>query len=165
MVFWSRIPEDTGQRENRARCYMTASQAEDTRHRKIRVMLVDDSEHFVRAARRTLALEEGIEVVGTAASADEALERLAQLDPDVVLMDMSMPGSSGLDATRAVKGRWPAVRVIILTAHDTASYEAAAERAGADAVVGKWMLEEQAVPAILGLGRPQKAGARQADNG
>lgn len=128
-------------------------QAPETTDDRVRVLLVDDSEHFLRAARRTLALEEGIEVVGTAGTADEAVEAVERLAPDVVLMDMSMPGASGLEATSAVKEVSPELRVIILTAHDTESYDAAARRVGADAVVGKWMLQEEAVPAIHRLGR------------
>lgn len=118
----------------------------------VRVVIVDDSSHFVRAARRALVLEDGIKVVGTAASAEEAVEAVRGLQPDVVLMDMSMPGANGLDATRAVKAIDPAPAVIILTAHETESYEAAARRAGADAVVGKWLLQEQAVEMIRQLG-------------
>lgn len=118
----------------------------------VRVLIVDDSDHFVRAAKRALALEADIEVVGTAASAEEAVAAVQRLGPDVVLMDMSMPGASGLDATRAVKAIEPAPGVIILTAHETESYEAAARRAGADGVIGKWQLQEQAVDAIRRLG-------------
>ncbi len=126
----------------------------------VRVLLVDDSEHFVRAARRALGLEPGIQVVGTAGSAEEAVEAVRRLEPDVVLMDMSMPGTNGLDATRAVKAIDPAPGVIILTAHETESYESAARRAGADGVVGKWLLQERAVDAIRRLGtlRSRKAG-------
>lgn len=126
----------------------------------VRVLIVDDSEHFVRAARRALSLEDGIQVVGTAASAEEAVESARRLAPDVVLMDMSMPGTNGLEATRAVKAIEPAPAVIILTAHEVESYEAAAARAGADGVIGKWLLQEQAVEVIRRLGplTPRKAG-------
>lgn len=126
----------------------------------VRVLIVDDSDHFVRAARRALTLEADIQVVGTAASADEAVDAVRNLKPDVVLMDMSMPGANGLEATRAVKAIDPAPGVIILTAHETESYEAAAYRAGADGVVGKWLLQEQALEAIRRLGplAPRNAG-------
>lgn len=123
----------------------------------IRVLVVDDSAPFVRAARRTLMLEDGLEVVGTAGSADAAVKAVRRLQPDVVLMDMSMPGANGLEATRAVREEMPGIRVIILTAHDAGSYEEAARRAGADAVVGKWLLQEEAVPAIRRLGRREAA--------
>lgn len=131
----------------------------------VRVVIVDDSEHFVRAAKRALALESGIEVVGSAESAEKAVEAVRRLAPDVVLMDMSMPGSNGLDATRAVKAMEPAPRVIILTAHETEAYQAAAERAGADAVVGKWLLQEEGVEAIRRLGPSvlPKTGSKSGD--
>lgn len=129
----------------------------DQAHGNVRVLIVDDSEHFVRAARRALAFAGGIEVVGTAGSADEAVAAVRRLKPDMVLMDMSMPGTNGLDATRAVKALEPSPRVLILTAHETGSYEAAAREAGADGVIGKWQLEEEAVDVIRRLG-PLPAG-------
>ena len=150
----------------RAACAAVRSkemEANEAGEQAIRVLLVDDSEHFVRAARRTLMLEDGIEVVGTAGSADQAVEAVRRLGPEVVLMDMSMPGADGLEATRMVKEEAPGLSVIILTAHDTESYEAAARRVGADAVVGKWQLQEEAVPQIRRLGRRSAAGEERRD--
>ncbi|HXE72265.1 MAG TPA: response regulator transcription factor [Candidatus Nitrosotenuis sp.] len=81
----------------------------------IRVMIVDDHE-VVRAGLQTvLDLEEDIEVVGQAASGEEALARLKSTPADVVLMDVVMPGMGGVVACREIRDRWPEVRVVMLT--------------------------------------------------
>jgi DNA-binding NarL/FixJ family response regulator len=99
----------------------------------IRVVLVDD-EQMVRAGLR-LILESGddIQVVGEAGDGDEAVRLARQLDPDVVLMDIQMPGTNGIEATRQIValGREESSRVVILTTFDLDEYVYAALRAGA----------------------------------
>lgn len=92
----------------------------------LRVLLVDDSGPFLESAARFLAAERGFRVVGYAHSGEEAVAKAQALAPDVVLMDLSMPGMGGLEATRLIKKRGNAPRVVVLTMHDTAQYRAAA---------------------------------------
>ena len=81
----------------------------------IRVLLVDDHALFRRGIASILAAERGFQVVGEAADGLEALERARELMPDVILMDIFMPGANGLEATRRIKEALPYVKIVILT--------------------------------------------------
>ena len=98
------------------------------RRRQLRVLLVDDSPEFLDAAERFLKAEEGITLVGRARSGEESLGMVAALAPDLVLMDLVMPGIGGLKATRYIKAVRPAPRVVILTLHDHLPSEMVYER-------------------------------------
>ena len=81
----------------------------------IRVLLVDDHALFRRGIASILAAERGFEVVGEAANGLEALDRARELMPDVILMDIFMPGANGLEATRRIKEALPYVKIVMLT--------------------------------------------------
>lgn len=81
----------------------------------IRVLLVDDHALFRRGIASILAAERGFEVVGEAGDGLEALERARELMPDVILMDIFMPGANGLEATRRIKEALPYVKIVMLT--------------------------------------------------
>jgi DNA-binding NarL/FixJ family response regulator len=81
----------------------------------IRVIVVDDHAIVRDGIRRLLESAEGIEVVATAADGSEAIEAVAAVKPDVVLMDLSMPGTDGVEATRRITADVPGVRVVVLT--------------------------------------------------
>jgi DNA-binding NarL/FixJ family response regulator len=85
---------------------------------RTRVLIVDDADESRRVLRRALALDRTIEVVGEAGSGREAVDRAAELDPDVILMDVRMPDMDGIEATEDITRRFPGVKVIALTAHD-----------------------------------------------
>ena len=104
---------------------------------KTRVLLVDDSADFLESATLLLTAAPGLTVVGRAASGEEALSEVERLLPDLVLMDVQMPGIGGLEATRRIKARTHAPRVILLTMHDTVEYREAAEAAGANGFLSK----------------------------
>jgi len=82
---------------------------------RIRVLLVDDHTVVRRGLRLVFELEEDLEVVGEAADGHEALARVAELLPDVVVMDLLMPGMNGVEATRAIRAAHPEVEVVALT--------------------------------------------------
>lgn len=103
----------------------------------IRILLVDDSTDFLVSAERILTTDSQIEVVGRATSGQEALNMVSQLHPDLVLMDLSMPGMSGLEATRRIKSQHGSHRVVILTMHDDSASRAAADAVQADGFIGK----------------------------
>lgn len=84
----------------------------------MRVLLVDDNAPFRSALRRLLEREPEILVVGEASDGGEALDQAAASAPDVVLMDVSMPGMSGIEATHALKSRLPRVTVLMLSVGD-----------------------------------------------
>jgi two-component system, NarL family, response regulator NreC len=104
----------------------------------IRVLVVDDHTLIRQGIVGLLSSQPDIEVVGQAGSGQEAIAAAADLSPDVVLMDVSMPpGMSGLDATREIRSRQPGVQVLILTIHDREDYLYQALRAGATGYVLK----------------------------
>jgi len=81
----------------------------------IRILLVDDHTVVRRGLRLAFDLEDDLEVVGEAANGQEALARVAELQPDVVVMDLLMPVMNGVDATRAIRRDHPDVEVVALT--------------------------------------------------
>ena len=106
----------------------------------IRLLLVDDDAGFRNTLRHLLEQREDAQVLGEAASGEEAIRLTGDLHPDVVLMDLAMPRMNGLEATRQLKTRWPDLAVIILTVHDEDVYRRTALAAGATAFLEKKML-------------------------
>ncbi len=97
----------------------------------IRVMLADDHPVVREGLRGMLAAEPDIEVVAQAASGAEAIAMAARHQPDVVLMDLRMPGGDGVEATTAILGATPGVRVVVLTTYETDADIVRAVEAGA----------------------------------
>lgn len=97
----------------------------------IRLLIVDDQRLMREGLRTLLELEGGVEIVGEAANGQAALEVYAELKPDVVLMDIRMPGMDGVEATRRICTHWPEARVIILTTFDDDANVFEGVRAGA----------------------------------
>lgn len=104
---------------------------------RIRVLIVDDHAILRQALRLLLEAAPEVEVVGDAANGREALTSVEKLLPDVVLMDMVMPGLNGLEATRQIRKRFPKTRVLILTGYMEDEQILGAIRAGASGYVVK----------------------------
>ena len=104
--------------------------------RTIRVLLVDDHAAVRQAFVFALNAEVGIEVVAEAASGPAALEQVARLRPDLVLMDINLPGMNGVEATRRIRAEFPEVQVIALSMYESEEQGAAMCEAGARAYVG-----------------------------
>ncbi len=120
---------------------------------RIRVLVVDDHTLLRQALRVMLDAQEGIEVVGEATNGRDAVDSTETLQPDVVLMDMVMPGLNGIEATRQITKRAPAARVLILTAYLEDERLLQALRAGASGYVVKKSDMEELLLAIQSVHR------------
>jgi DNA-binding NarL/FixJ family response regulator len=114
----------------------------------IKVLLADDQGLVRTGFRMILGAEPDLEVVGEAADGLEAVDLVARLEPDVVLMDIRMPGLDGIEATRRSLAVRPEVRVVVLTTFDLDEYVYAALSAGASAFLLKDAKESQLLAAI-----------------
>ncbi|MDP2917494.1 MAG: response regulator transcription factor [Dehalococcoidia bacterium] len=115
---------------------------------KIRVLLADDHALVREGIRSLLQLNEDIEVVGEAGDGNEAINKARELKPDVVVMDISMPSVSGVDATRQILKENPAIRVVVLSRHDNLMYARSLLDAGALAYVPKKAASTELASAI-----------------
>ena len=84
----------------------------------VRVLVVDDQEPFRLAAAAVVAATDGFQVVGSAASGEASLVAVDELRPDLVLMDIHLPGIDGVESTQQIRKRQPGVRVLLLSTHD-----------------------------------------------
>jgi DNA-binding NarL/FixJ family response regulator len=119
----------------------------------IRVLLADDQELVRSGFRLILDLAEGIEVVGEAGDGQQAVRLAKELRPDVVLMDVRMPGLDGIEATRRLGQAGVEARVLVLTTFDLDEYVYAAVRAGASGFLLKDAPREQLVTAVRTVAR------------
>ena len=123
----------------------------------IRVLLVDDSAVFLRVAVEFLEEQDDLLVVGTACSGLEALDQAPHLQPDIILLDLRMPGLSGLETLPRLLALLPTVGIIVLTLEDLAVYRRAALAAGADDFVAKDKTVTELLPAIRRLAQAGRA--------
>ncbi|MDF2439577.1 MAG: hypothetical protein JWN98_561 [Abditibacteriota bacterium] len=117
----------------------------------ISILVVDDSPNFLQSAIRFLSTDYRVNIVGLALSGDDAIAQVEQLHPDLVLMDLAMPGMNGLEVTRVLKAGTNPPRVIILTLHDAPEYQIAAAEANADGFVAKSDFGAKLLPLIDSL--------------
>jgi DNA-binding NarL/FixJ family response regulator len=115
---------------------------------KIRVLLVDDHGIVREGLRAMLSLNQDIQVVGEAADGREAIDRARSCAPNVVVMDMAMPGMDGLQATKRLTRDFPEVRVLVLSQHDNERYILPVLQAGASGYVLKRSVGAELVGAI-----------------
>ena len=116
---------------------------------KIRVLLADDHRLFAEALEAILGADERIEVVGTARDGREAVELERKLAPDVVLMDISMPGMDGVDAARTIRKRRPDACILILTGSNSRTDVDLARKSGAAGYVTKDRIAAELIEAIV----------------
>lgn len=116
----------------------------------IRVLICDDQDLVREGLCTILKAAPGIEVAATAKDGAEAVAQVERCRPDVVLMDLKMPGVNGLQATREIHARFPSVRVLVLTTYDADEWVYDAIRSGAAGYLLKDTPSEQLVEAILG---------------
>lgn len=120
---------------------------------KQRILLVDDHEVVRLGLRALLDHHAQFEVVGEAASAKEALEQVERLSPDIVLMDIRLPGASGIEACEQIITQFPGTRVVMLTSYAEDEMLFSAIRAGASGYILKQIGGEDLMKALEAVGR------------
>lgn len=120
---------------------------------KTRILITDDHRVLRAGLRVLLNQEPDMEVVGEAGDGSEAVDKVRELQPDVVLLDVTMPGTGGLQAIRHIKRVCPTCRVLILSMHDDESYMREALRAGASGYALKKAADTELLSAIRAVRR------------
>ena len=114
----------------------------------IRLLLVDDNPTFLDMLDEFLQEKEDLLIVGTARESESAITQTQLLQPDVILLDIRMPGMNGLEAIPRLREALPGVGIVILTIYDLAPYRKAALAAGANEFVSKQDIFTRIVPSI-----------------
>lgn len=103
----------------------------------VRVLIVDDQEPFRSVARTVIEMTDGFDVIAEAASGEEAVERAGELDPDLILMDVNLPGINGLEATRQILARSDSTVILVLSTYEAGEYAPRVAESGAAAYIPK----------------------------
>lgn len=115
---------------------------------KKRILLVEDHTLLRAGLRALLAQDPHIEIVGEADNGRDAIRAAGALSPHLILMDLTMPGMNGIEAIREIKKRYPEVRILVLTIHNTDEYIHEALKAGADGYILKDASQDELLVAI-----------------
>jgi two-component system nitrate/nitrite response regulator NarL len=114
-----------------------------------RILVVDDHELMRRGVKSLIGENQLGEICGEAENGEDAVTRVQELKPDLVILDVSMPVMNGLEAARHIRRIAPATKILILTMHDSSQIAAAAQQAGADAV----LIKSEAAAKLVGTVR------------
>ncbi len=115
---------------------------------KVKVLIVDDHAVLRDGLRAMLGVYDEIEIVGEASEGREAIQKVQESAPDVILMDLVMPGMDGLEATRRILKKMPKAKVLFLTQYETKEYLLSAIKAGAAGYIPKRALSSELLTAI-----------------
>jgi DNA-binding NarL/FixJ family response regulator len=127
---------------------LQAQERSNKRMSPIRILIADDHEIFRRGLRSLLESHAEWEVCGEAIDGQEAVERVKELNPDVVVLDITMPRLNGLEATQMIRNEAPRSKVVILSQHETSLMRQAALNVGASAYVTKSEVSRELMMAI-----------------
>lgn len=122
----------------------------------INVLLVDDHPLFREGIISRLKMSNDISAINEADNGREAIEKVAELSPDVVLMDISMPEMSGMDALEVLREKYPAIKVLMLSMHDDKEYLLSVIRGGASGYILKDVSGDEMIQAIKTVYRGDK---------
>jgi DNA-binding NarL/FixJ family response regulator len=102
-----------------------------------RIMIVEDHEEIRLLYRAMFRRIDEVQIVGQESCAEQALEDIPALRPDLVLVDITLPGMDGIELTRRIRERYDGIGVLLVTAHETERYRGAAQAVGADGIICK----------------------------
>ncbi len=127
--------------------------------RFLRILIADDHEGFREEVTHYLKMRNGIEIVGKADNGRDAVLQAKALHPDLILMDISMPVMSGLEAARQIKESSPDIKVVFVTIHEEGTYQSLAKVLGVDGFICKTDLKRELPKMIEGFssGLPAEA--------
>ena len=128
----------------------------------MRILIVDDNEMVRRGVAALVTSRANWEVCGEAGNGTEALQKAIELSPDLILLDISMPGANGLEVARILRHELPDAKIVIMSQHDPIQLLPRAIAAGADACVDKGSLGTALLPtieAVRGQTRAKVAGS------
>jgi len=131
---------------------------------KIRIILADDHQLVRTGIANLLAEETGFEIIGEAADATEFLQLLEKLEPDIAVLDIAMPGMSGIELTRLIKTKFPAVKVLILSMYTSEEFIFNAINAGAKGYLPKNTSRHELIDAIRSVARNEEYYAESISN-
>jgi DNA-binding NarL/FixJ family response regulator len=120
---------------------------------KIRIIIADDHALVREGVTALLSLHDDLEIVGTASNGLEAVEKAGNLDPDIILMDIAMPGLGGLEATLEIRKRNPEIKILILSQYDDKEYVSRLLKAGVSGYILKHAVGTDLVSAIRAVDR------------
>jgi len=114
----------------------------------IRVFIVDDHPLVRRGLNQLLGQEPGLSICGEAESVDDAIARIEQEQPQVVLVDLALPGKNGMELIKHIKKYWVGIKVIVVSTYDETVYGPLATECGADCYINKHEAMDEIVKAI-----------------
>ncbi len=123
----------------------------------LRILIADDHEGFREEVTQYLKYQSGIEIVGSAGNGMDAVFQARSLHPDLVLMDISMPVMSGLEAAREIKEFSPDIKVVFVTIHEEGTYQSLAKVLGVDGFICKTDLKRELPKLLAGFERDRRA--------
>ncbi|MGL5874664.1 MAG: response regulator [Xenococcaceae cyanobacterium] len=133
--------------------FNTNISANETTKQTIRILLVDDQKMIREGLKALLITQPDLEVVGTADNGESAVEQVEKLKPDVVLMDMEMPGLDGVSATKIICSRFPEIKILVLSTYDNNEYITQSISAGAMGYILKGTPAKDLTEAIRSINR------------
>lgn len=117
----------------------------------MRLLIADDNQTVRRTLVAFVSRQEQCEVCGEAADSEQAIQKARELLPDLILLDVSMPGANGLDTARALRKEFPDVKILMLSQHDAAQLLPSSLEAGAQGCVDKARVATDLLPAIRNI--------------
>jgi len=118
----------------------------------MKILIADDNQAVRRGVAGILSRQRTLQICGEAANGTEALQMARELHPDLILLDMSMPGMNGMQVTRLLRETLPEIKVLIMSHHDPAQILPSVLQAGAQGCIDKSRITADLIPAIETLG-------------